>query len=65
MEGENDNLLQLSKRPTDRNSRKSINKQKQKQTTIFFLCFSLFFYIDIFIFPTPVGTEGQCFACET
>ena len=33
----------------------SINKNKQ---IYFFLFFSLYFYIDVFIFPTIVGTEG-------
>ena len=34
----------------------SINKNKQ---IYFFLFFSLFFSIDIFHFPTAVGTEGH------
>ena len=35
--------------------KKSINKNKQ----IYFLFFSLFFSIDIFLFPTAVWTEGH------
>ena len=39
----------------------SINKNKQ----IYFFYFSLFFSIDIFHFPTAVGTVGLFIACES
>ena len=40
----------------------SINKNKQ---IYFFIFFSLFFSIDIFHFPTAVGTEGHLLPKET